>query len=95
MISDIFKFSLQGFYQAFYQLLSGHFVTGMVRPFQKESQYNEVITQADILAVSDGTGMLAAHVCAAHNFVSGELQELAASLHECRNEFELNHVYKC
>ena len=84
MISDIFKFPLQGFYQAFNQLPPGHFVTGMVRPGEQEFQYYEVITQADVLTVSDGTGMLTAHGCAAHNFVSGELQELTAALEPVR-----------
>lgn len=56
----------------------------MVRPGEQEFQYYEVITQADVLAVSDGTGMLTAHGCAAHNFVSGELQELAAALEPVR-----------
>lgn len=83
MISDIFKFSLQGFYQAFNQLLSCQLVTGMVRSFKQEFQYNEVITQADILAVSDGTGLVAAHACAANNLIAGQAELLAASLYPC------------
>ena len=95
IFSDIFKFPLQGFYQTFNQLPPGEFIPSIVRTKEEEFQDYKVITQADVLAVSDGAGILATHVCAAHNFVSGELQELAASLHECRNEFELIHVYKC
>ena len=84
MISNIFKFLLQGFYQPFQQLLFGHLEAGLFRTFQEEFQYYQVVTQADVLAVSDGTGMLTAHGCAAHNFVSGELQELAAALEPIR-----------
>ena len=84
MISDIFKFSLQGFYQTFNQLPPGEFIPSIARTKEEEFQDYKVITQADVLAVSDGTGRPAAHGCAAHNFVSGELQELAAALEPVR-----------
>ena len=93
IFSDIFKFPLQGFYQTFNQLPPGEFIPSIVRTKEEEFQDYKVITQADVLAVSDGTGMLTAHGCGAHNFVSGELQELAAALDECGNEFEIFHVF--
>ena len=80
IFSDIFKFPLQGFYQTFNQLPPGEFIPSIVRTKEEEFQYHEVITQADILAVSDGAGILATHVCAAHNVVTGELQKLTAAL---------------
>ena len=80
IFSDIFKFPLQGFYQAFNQLPPGEFIPPIVRTKEEEFQNYEVITQADILAVSDGAGILATHVCAAHNVVTGELQKLTAAL---------------
>ena len=67
----------------------------MVRPGEQEFQDYKVITQTDVLTISDGTGRPAAHGCAAHNFISGKLQELTASLDECGNEIEIFHVYKC
>ena len=84
MISDIFKFSLQGFYQAFNQLPPGEFIPSIVRTKEEEFQDYKVITQADVLAVSDGAGMFTAHGCAAHNFVSSKLQKLAAALEPVR-----------
>ena len=60
---------------------------------KEKFQYLQIITQTDVLAVSDGTGRPAAHGCAAHNFISGKLQELTASLDECGNEFEIFHVF--
>ena len=47
---------------------------------KEKFQYLQIITQADVLAVSDGAGILATHVCAAHNVVTGELQKLTAAL---------------
>ena len=70
MILEIFKFLLQGFYQAFNQLPAGEFIPFIVRTLEKEFQDYEVITQADVLAVSDGAGMFTAHPCATHNFVT-------------------------
>lgn len=61
MISDIFKFLLQGFYQPLQQLLFSHLEAGVLRTFQEEFQYLNIITQTDVLAVSDGTGMFTAH----------------------------------
>ncbi len=72
MILEIFKFLLQGSYQAFNQLPAGEFIPLIVRAMKKEFQYYEVITQADVLAVSDGAGMFTAHGCA-HNFVADVL----------------------
>lgn len=80
MISNIFKFLLQGFYQPFQQLLFGHLEAGLFRTFQEEFQYYQVVTQADVLAVSDGTGMLTAHLCTTHNFITCQLKLLAATL---------------
>ena len=80
IFSDIFKFPLQGFYQAFNQLPPGEFIPSMVRTMKEKFQYLQIITQTDVLAVSDGAGILATHVCAAHNVVTGELQKLTATL---------------
>ena len=62
---------------------------------KEKFQYLQIITQTDVLAVSDGTGMLTAQGCASHNFVSGELQELTAALEPVRQmrEFEWFHVF--
>ena len=82
MISDIFKFPLQGFYQAFNQLPPGEFIPSIVRTMKEKFQYLQIITQTDVLAVSDGAGILATHVCAAHNVVTGELQKLLLRLNQ-------------
>ena len=67
-------------------------VTGVVGAVEQEFQYHQVVTDGDVLAVSDGTGRLAAHGCAAHDFVAGQVQLFAAALDEVGNEFKLVHV---
>ena len=46
----------------------------------KEPEDIEVITDTDILAVSDSAGVATAHTCAAHNLVAGKVKQLAATL---------------
>ena len=36
----------------------------------------QVITEVDIVSVSDGAGRLAAHGCAAHDFIAGKTEVL-------------------
>ena len=52
----------------------------MVGTGGKESKDIEVITDTDILAVSDSACVATAHTCAAHNLVAGEGEMLAATL---------------
>ena len=75
-----FKFFEQELYQTFNQLTAGETVTGMVGTGGKESEDIEVITDTDILAVSDSACVATAHTCAAHNLVAGEVELLAATL---------------
>ena len=51
----------------------------MVGTGGKESEDIEVITDTDILAVSDSACVATAHTCAAHNLVAGEVELLAAT----------------
>ena len=51
----------------------------MVDTGGKEPEDIEVITDADILAVSDSAGVAAAHTCAAHNLVAGKVKQFAAT----------------
>ena len=44
----------------------------------------QVITEFDILAVSNGTGFVTAHTGGTYNLVAGEVELLAALLHEAR-----------
>ena len=86
IFSDIFKFPLQGFYQAFNQLPPGEFIPSIVRTKEEEFQDYKVITQADVLAVSDGTGMFTAHGCV----------RTISSLVSCRSWLlRLNQFAKC
>ena len=52
----------------------------MVGTGGKESKDIEVITDTDILAVSDSACVATAHTCAAHNLVAGEVELLTATL---------------
>ena len=52
----------------------------MVDTGGKEPEDIEVITDTDILAVSDSACVATAHTCAAHNLVAGEVELLAATL---------------
>jgi hypothetical protein len=52
----------------------------MVGTGGKESEDIEVITDTDILAVSDSACVAAAHTCAAHNLVAGKVKQFAATL---------------
>ena len=58
IFSDIFKFLLQGFYQAFNQLPPGEFIPSIVRTMKEKFQYLQIITQTDVLDVSDGAGLV-------------------------------------
>ena len=84
MILEIFKFLLQGFYQAFQQLLFGHLETGLFRTLQEEFQYYQVVTQADILTVSDGTGFVTTHARHTDNLVASQAELLTAALQVIR-----------
>ena len=75
-----FKFFEQELYQTFYQLTAGETVTGIVGTLVQEVKDFNVITDTDILAVSDSAGVAAAHTCATHNLVAGKVKQLAATL---------------
>ena len=51
----------------------------MVGTGGKEPEDIEVITDTDILAVSDSACVATAHTCAAHNLVAGKVKQLAAT----------------
>lgn len=60
-------------------------VTGIQTALQEEFQDFQVVTEADILTVSDGRGLVVAHAGGTYNFIAGELKLLAAVLNELRD----------
>ena len=62
----------------------GEFVTGVLGAFVEGFPDVQVITEFDILTVSDGTGFVTAHTGGTYKFVAGELELLADLLHEAR-----------
>ena len=62
----------------------GEFVTRVLGAFVECFPYVQVITEFDILTVSDGTGFVTAHTGGTYNLVAGEVELLAALLHEAR-----------
>ena len=60
------------------------FVTGMEASLEEEAPYLDVITEADILTVSDGTNLVIAHTGGTYNLVAGEAELLAGLLYEAR-----------
>ena len=83
---------MQGFHQALQELPSVDLVTGIVRAVKQEFQYHQVVPDINVVSVSDGTGRLTAHGCAAHDFIASQVQLFAAALDEFGNEFEIFHV---
>ena len=61
------------------------FVTRMEATLEKEVQHFQVITDADILTVSDGTSFVIAHTCGTDNLVASQVKLLAAALDEARD----------
>lgn len=60
-------------------------VTGIQTALQEEFQDFQVVTEADILTVSDGRSLVVAHAGDTYNFIAGELKLLAAVLNELRD----------
>lgn len=52
---------------------------------KKETDDLHIVTEADILTVSDGRSLVVAHVGDTYNFIAGELKLLAAVLNELRD----------
>ena len=62
----------------------GEFVTGVLGAFVEGFPDVQVITEFDILTVSDGTNLVIAHTGGTYNLVAGKLELLAGLLHEAR-----------
>ena len=73
-----------GFEEGFQEFFLGEFVTGVLGAFVEGFQDVQVITEFDILTVSDGTSFVTAHTGGTYNLVAGELELLATLLHEAR-----------
>ena len=76
---------MQGFEEVFYKTMGRIFVTRMEAALEKEFQHFQVITDADILTVSDGTGFIIAHTCGTDNLIASQVKLLAAALDEARD----------
>ena len=60
------------------------FVTGMEAALEEEAPYLDVVTEADVLTVSDGRGFVAAHASGTHNVIACELKTFATVLQVAR-----------
>ena len=60
-------------------------VTRIEAALEEEFQYFQVITDTDILTVSDGTSFVIAHTCGTDNLVASQVELLAAALDEARD----------
>ena len=79
------KFFGQSIEQAFQELMGRELVTGIQTALQEEFQNFQIVTEADILTVSDGRSLVVAHAGDTYNFIAGELKLLAAVLNELRD----------
>ena len=73
-----------GFEERLQEFFLGEFVTGVLGAFVEGFPDVQVVTEFDILTVSDGTSFVTAHTGGTYNLVAGELELLAALLHEAR-----------
>ena len=73
-----------GFEEGFQEFFLGEFVTGVLGAFVEGFPDVQVVTEFDILTVSDGTSFVTAHTGGTYNLVAGELELLATLLHEAR-----------
>jgi len=73
-----------GFEEGFQELFLGEFVTGVLGAFVEGFPDVQVITEFDVLTVSDGTSFVTAHTGGTHNLIAGELELLADLLHKAR-----------
>lgn len=64
--------------QAVEELLRREFVAWIQRAFQQQFQYGQVITDTDILTVSDGRSFVIAHAGGTYDFITGDVETLAA-----------------
>ena len=71
-----------GFEEGFQEFFLGEFVTGVLGAFVEGFPDVQVVTEFDVLTVSDGTSFVTAHSGGTYNLVAGEL--LATLLHEAR-----------
>ena len=76
---------MQGFYEVLQQAVDGVFVAGIQTALQEEFQNFQVVTEADVLTVSDGRGFVTAHAGGMYYLIAGELELLATMLHELRD----------
>ena len=73
-----------GFEEGFQEFFLGEFVTGVLGAFVEGFPDVQVVTEFDVLTVSDGTSFVTAHTSGTYNLVAGKLELLAALLHEAR-----------
>ena len=73
-----------GFEERLQEFFLGEFVTGVLGAFVEGFPDVQVVTEFDVLTVSDGTSFVTAHTGGTYNLVAGELELLAALLHEAR-----------
>ena len=78
------KFLFEGFEKGFQEVFTGDSVTGGGTALEKEAKYVYVVTDTDVLSVSDGRGFVAAHAGGTYNLVAGHMQLLAVTLREVR-----------
>lgn len=59
-------------------------VTGVETALQQKLHDRNIITEADILTVSDGRSLVAAHAGGTHNLITGHVKTFAALLQVVR-----------
>ena len=79
------KFFGQSIEQTFQELMGREFMARMEAAPKKETDDLHIVTEADILTVSDGRSLVVAHAGDTYNFIAGELKLLAAVLNELRD----------
>jgi len=64
--------------QAIEELLGREFVAWIQRAFQQQFQYGQVITDTDIFTISDGRSFVIAHTGGTYDFITSNVETLAA-----------------
>ena len=73
-----------GFEERLQEFFLGEFVTGLLGAFVEGFPDVQVVTEFDVLTVSDGTSFVTAHTGGTYNLVAGEVELLAGLLYEAR-----------
>ena len=71
--------------KVFYKTMGRILVTRIEAALEEEFQHFQVITDTDILTVSDGASFVIAHACGTDNLVASQVELLAAALNEARD----------